>query len=109
MTASTATAVLATIPAAGRVKRSEVGGAEKQLRNLEQQTKDFDIKQLAYGVLYADATGRTSGTISMAVRRATPWQAAQLIASMARDGLTLVAEVPAWMNRNALPLLAKTA
>lgn len=106
MTASTATAVLATITAAGRAKRTTVGGAEKQLRSLEQQTDNFDVKQLAYGVLYSDATGRTSGTISMAIRRATPWQAAQLVAAMMQDGLTMTSEVPAWMNSKALAVLA---
>ena len=103
---TTATAVLSTIPASYRGKRQQAGGAEQQLRNLDLQASDFSIKQLAYGVLYADSTGRTTGTISMALRRATPWQAAQLVAAMARDGITMVCEVPAWMNSKALAVLA---
>jgi len=102
----TATSVLATVPASFRNKRQQIGAAEQQLRNLEQATSDFDLKQLAYGVLYSDSTGRVSGTISMALRRATPWKAALLVAAMANDGLTLVSEVPYWMNSNALALLA---
>ena len=42
----------------------------------------------------------------MALRRATPWQAAQLVAAMARDGINMVCEVPAWMNSKALAVLA---
>jgi hypothetical protein len=42
----------------------------------------------------------------MALRRATPWNAAKLIAAMANDGLTLVSEVPYWMNANALSVLS---
>lgn len=103
---TTATAVLATIPASYRVKRHQAGGAEQQLRNLDLQASEFNLKQLAYGVLYADSTGRTTGNVSMALRRATPWQAAQLVAAMSRDGLTLVSEVPAWMNGKALAVLA---
>jgi len=102
----TATAVLGSIPASYRCKRGQIGWAEQQLRNLEQQAVDFTIKQLAYGVLYADSTGRTTGTVSMALRRATPWQAAQLIAAMAKDGINLIAEVPSWLNQKALTVLA---
>ena len=102
----TATSVLATVPAPFRIGRKEVGGAERQLRNLEGNTSEFTIKQVAYGVLWADTTGRVSGTISMALRRATPWQAAQLVAAIIRDGVEMIGEVPAWMNKNALGVLA---
>ena len=101
----TATSVLASIPASFRNKRQQPGGAEQQLRNLERATSDFDIKQLAYGVLYSDSTGRVSGTISMALRRATPWNAALLVAAMANNGLTLVSEVPYWINSNSTKVL----
>jgi hypothetical protein len=103
---TTATAVLATVPASYRGKRQQAGGAEQQLRHLDLQTADYNVKQLAYGVLYADSTGRTTGTVSMALRRATPWQAAQLVAAMARDGINMVCEVPAWMNSKAMAVLA---
>lgn len=103
---STATAVLATVPASYRCKRQHAGGAEQQLRNLDQQAADFNVKQLAYGVLYADTTGRTTGTVSLALRRATPWQAAQLVAAMVRDGVDRVSDVPGWLNSNALTVLA---
>lgn len=102
----TTTAVLATIPVSYRAKRNQAGGAERQLHNLDQKTDCMNIKQLAYGVLYADSTGRTTGTVSMALRRATPWQAAQLIAAMAQDGITRICDVPAWMNSKALEVLA---
>jgi hypothetical protein len=106
MNMATATAVLATIPASFRGKRQTAGGAEQQLRNLEQQSTCFTTKQLAYGVLYADATGRATGTVSMALRKATPWQAAQLIAAMQAEGLSLVSEVASWLNAKALGILA---
>ena len=103
---TTATAVLKSVPAPWRVRRNQVGGAERQLQQLDQHSDDFTVKMLAYGVLYADSTGRTTGTVSMALRRATPWQAAQLIAAMRRDGLQVTAEVPRWLNPNALAWLA---
>lgn len=103
---TTATAILGSVPASYRCKRAQIGWAEQQLRNLEQQSADFMVKQLAYGVLWADGTGRTTGTVSMALRRATPWQAAQLIAAMAKAGVTLIGEVPAWLNHKALEVLA---
>jgi len=106
MIMTTATAVLATVPASFRGKRRVAGGAEQQLRNLEQQSSCFTTKQLAYGVMYADATGRATGTVSMALRRATAWQAAQLIAAMHKDGLTLIAEVDSWLNANAMTVLS---
>jgi hypothetical protein len=102
---TTATAVLATIPGSYRCKRQAVGGAEQQIANLERQSSDFTVKQLAYGVLYADSTGRTTGSVSMALRRATPWQAAQLLAAMRKDGIEVIADVSRWLNANALQVL----
>jgi hypothetical protein len=103
---TTATSVLASVPASYRVKRNEIGGAELQLRHLDQQSADFVVKQLAYGVLYADSTGRTIGSVSMALRRGTAWQAAQLVAAMRKDGVELIADVSRWLNANALAVLA---
>lgn len=103
---TTATAVLSTVPASFRVKRNEIGGAERQLRYLDQQSADFTVKQLAYGVLYADSTGRATGSVSIALRRATAWQAAQLVAAMRKDGIELIADVSRWLNANALAVLA---
>jgi hypothetical protein len=42
----------------------------------------------------------------MALRKATPWQAAQLIAAMQAEGLSLVSEVASWLNAKALGILA---
>jgi predicted AAA+ superfamily ATPase len=103
---TTATAVLASVPASYRVKRNEIGGAERQLRYLDQQSADFAVKQLAYGVLYADSTGRTTGSVSMALRRSTAWQAAQLVVAMRKDGVELIADVSRWLNANALAVLS---
>lgn len=103
---TTATAVLSTVPAPWRVKRNQAGGAERQLQQLDQHSDDFTVKLLAYGVLWADSTGRATGKVSLALRRATPWQAAQLMAAMLRDGLQVTAEVPRWLNANALAWLA---
>lgn len=102
----TATTVLTSIPASYRSKRKLIGGAEQQLHNFDQQSDNFTVKSLAYGVLYADSTGRTTGTLSMALRRATPWQAAQLVAAMIADGLDKPAQVPAWLNSKGMEVLA---
>jgi hypothetical protein len=97
---------MSTLPIHLRGKRQEIGGAQQQLINLDRNSSNMNVKQLAYGVLYADSTGRTTGTVSMALRRATPWQAAQLIAAMTRDELETISQVPAWMNSKALTVLA---
>jgi hypothetical protein len=82
------------------------GFAEKMLQALAQRSTDFTVKLLAQGALWSDATGRTSGTVSLALRKATKFQAARLIHAMVADGLTVQAEVPAWLNANALAILA---
>lgn len=102
----TATAVINTLPAAVRPKRHQAGAAEQLLSVLSQYSSSFKVGNLAYGIRYADDTGRTTGTVSLALRRATPWQIAQLIVAMAADGVDVVAQVPAWLNQNALALLA---
>lgn len=101
----TATAVLRELPASLRIPREQLFAAEHQLRRIADHGYDFTLRLLAQGVLWSDVTGRTTGTVAMALRRATPWQAAQLLAAMANDGLALQAEVPAWLNANALTVL----
>jgi len=103
---TTTTAVLSTIPALARMPRKEAERGMTQLGFLGNISSDFTVSLLAQGVFYADTTGRTTGTVAMALRRSTPWQAAQLIAAMLRDGLTLQCEVPAWLNEHALEVLA---
>jgi hypothetical protein len=102
----TATAVLSTLSTLERLPRKQAELANSQLVILGDFSSDFTVKLLAQGVRYADSTGRIGGTLSMALRRATPWQAAQLVAAMLRDGLSLQSEVPAWLNANGLALLA---
>lgn len=102
----TATAVLATVSADLRLHRKAAGHGAKQLDWLGRHSSDFTVKLLAQGVAYADHTGRIGGTLSLALRRATPWQAAQLVAAMLRDGLNLQSQVPSWLNANGLALLA---
>lgn len=102
----TATTVLATVPASYRLTRKAEGRGMDQIDYLGNRSEVILVALLAQGVTYADSTGRTTGTISMALRRATPWQAAQLIAAMAADGVDLIHQVPAWLNRNALAVLA---
>ena len=101
----TATAVLATLPAQLRLPRRDAGRAMNQLGWLADRSTEFNVALLAQGVIYADTTGRTTGTVAMALRHATPWQAAQLIAAMLREGLSLPAQVPTWLNANALAVL----
>lgn len=102
----TATAVISTLPATVRPKRHQAGAGEQLLSMLIQYSSSMAVNQLAYGIRYADETCRTTGTLSMALRRATPWQIAQLIVAMAADGVDVIAQVPAWLNQNALALLA---
>lgn len=101
----TPSAVLRTIPTALRLPRREDGRGMNQLGWLADRSDCFTVRLLAQGVIYADTTGRTTGTVSMALRKAQPWQAAQLVAAMLRDGVRLPIEVPAWLNRNALTVL----
>lgn len=101
----TATAVLATLPKQVRLPRRAAGRGLSQLNWLIHRSDCFDLVLLAQGVTYADETGRTTGTVSLALRNATPWQIAELVAAMVRDGLKVQAEVPAWLNRNALTYL----
>lgn len=101
----TATAVLTTIPASYRLARKAEGRCMDQVDYLANCSEVIVVAMLAQGIMYADSTGRTTGTVSMALRRATPWQAGQLIAAMVRDGIDLIHQVPAWLNANALGLL----
>lgn len=99
-------AVLETLPAELIGALEIPDQAEKQLRTLEQHSSCFAVQQLAYGVLYADATCRITGTTSVALRRATAHQAVQLIAAMQNDGIELVRDVASWLNANAMTVLA---
>jgi hypothetical protein len=103
---TTATAVLSTVPAIARMPRKQAERGVNQLGFLANLSTSSTIQQLAQGVFYADTTCRTTGTVSMALRRSTPWQACQLIAAMLRDGLSFQSEVPAWLNQHALEVLA---
>jgi len=100
-----ATAIFNSLPAAVCPKRHQAGAADTLLSMLVQYSNSFKTSNLAYGIRYADETGRTTGTVSMALRRATPWQVAQLIVAMAADGVDVVAQVPAWLNQNAAAAL----
>lgn len=94
-----ATAVLATVPKHFRGNRNLKGGALTQLKELASNQQDSVVNALAYGVLWADGSGRIGGTLSLAIRDATPWKAAQLIAAMIKDGLKTSNEVPYWLNQ----------
>lgn len=96
----TATKVLATVPKHQRWNRNLKGGATQQLKELASNQADSVVNALAYGVLWADGSGRIGGTLSMAIRNATPWQAAQLIAEMVNGGLKTSNDVPYWLNQN---------
>lgn len=99
------TAVLATIPAYLRLHRKAAGMGMTQIKWLGNHSDTMLVALLAQGIAYADDTGRTTGTVSMALRRATPWQAAQLVVAMIRDSVDLIGQVPAWLNANALRVL----
>ena len=102
----TATAVLNTLPASFRMKRQSAGDFNRQMAHISNHSASTSLRQLAYGVQWADGTGRTTGTVSMALRQATPWQAAQLMVAMIADGLEVPAQVPSWLNQKAAALLA---
>lgn len=101
----TPSAVMAQLPAGMRPKRHQIGGGTGFLQLLDTYAAQLDTRVLAYGILWADQTGRIGGTLSMALRKATPWQMAQLVAGMANDGLDVISPVPAWLNKQALAIL----
>lgn len=103
---TTATAVLATVEKLDRFPRNQARLGASQIAVLGDFSSDFRIRLLAQGILWADQSARTTGTLSIALRDATPWQAARLVAAMAADGLELQSEVPAWLNANGLRVLA---
>ena len=103
---TTATAVLATVEKISRLPRNQARLGASQIAILGDFSSDFRIRLLAQGVVWAEYTARTTGTLSIALRDATPWQAARLVAAMASDGLELQSEVPAWLNANGLRVLA---
>jgi hypothetical protein len=102
---TTPTAVLSTVDKAGRYRRHDRQLGTAQLTRLANFSESMTVQLLAQGIQYADDTGRTTGTVSMALRKATPWQIAQLIATMASEGLSTPSQVPAWLNQNALTVL----
>jgi hypothetical protein len=101
----TPTAVLSTVDSAGRYRRHDKSAGTAQLTRLANFSENWDVKILAQGVFFADDSGRTTGTVSIALRNATPWQIATLIAKMVNDGLKTQSEVPYWLNHNALSVL----
>lgn len=96
----TPTNVLRTLPKHLCYNRNMPGKCNQQLRELASNQEDSTVNALAYGVLWADNSGRIGGTLSLALRDATPWQAAQLISTMVRDGVKTSAEVPYWLNQH---------
>lgn len=102
----TPTAVLSTVDREGRYPRHAQNMGTTQLTRLANFSDNWDVKTLAEGVFYADDSGRTTGTVSMALRYSTPWQVATLIAKMIDAGLTRQNEVAGWLNREALTVLS---
>jgi hypothetical protein len=102
----TTTSIFTTVPQPIRPKRHQSGNAERMLQLLRDHSSDGTLQQLAYGVIWADHTCRTTGTISMAIRRATAWQVARMIGAMVADGVSTAAAVPAWLNSRGLDSLA---
>lgn len=106
---TTATAVLKTVPAASRLPRTQARQGNGQLAILGDFSDNILVSLLAQGVRWADDSCRIGGTLSMALRNTTPWQAAQLIAAMQNDGVELMGQVPGWLNRNGLRVLSELA
>lgn len=102
----TATAILSTLPQSMKLPRKVANTGINQVERLAEYSDNFQVKYLAQGILYADSTGRTTGSVSLALRKSTPWQIANLIAKMIADGIKVQAEVPAWLNHKALENLS---
>ena len=98
----TATAVLKTVPAINRLPRKWVGQGNAQMAMLGDFSDDILVSLLAQGVRWSDDSCRIGGTLSLALRNSTPWQAARLVAAMIDDGVELMGQVPGWLNRNGL-------
>jgi hypothetical protein len=109
---TTATSVLESLPEALRPSADElveIGSGVRILERLDEYADDYDVRTLAYGVLYSDSTGRTFGTLSMALRRTTAWSVAALLAAMQTAGVERVCDVPRWLNENAMRVLSEVA
>lgn len=105
----TATAVLKTVRQLDRLPRTQAGQCNGQLAILGQFSEDILVSLLAQGVRWADDSCRIGGTLSLALRNATPWQAARLLAAMINDGVELMGQVPGWLNRNGLQFFSEVA
>lgn len=68
--------------------------------------KSFTVRQLAEGIHWADQSARISGTLALALRKASGLQIARLIDQMLRDGLSTMSEVPRWLNSHAEEVVA---
>lgn len=100
--------VLETLPAEVRPTSDDLDrpcAFMSTLRALDAFSDDFAVRTLAYGILWADDTARTTGTVSMALRRQGAWGAAWLVLKMHEAGITTAAQVPSWLNQNALTAL----
>ncbi len=64
----------------------------------------FNIATIAQGILRADATGRTDGSMSLALRKMKPADVIDLVVKAESDGVTTENEVSAWLwsNRSLL-------
>lgn len=105
MNTVTHSSILDTLPASYRLDPNSVGEAITQIRYLANYSDSLGVRLLAQGVEWADISARTTGTVSMALRKATPHQAVSLIVAMAEAGLELPAQVPSWLNQNGATLL----
>lgn len=81
-----------------RILLHNEGRGDQMLLALSERSSNATVRLLALGVLWADGSGRTTGTVSLALRRATRFQMARLVYEMLRDGLCLQSQVPYWLN-----------
>ena len=102
---NTATSIFLQLPAGIRPKRSQPAAGSHFLQLLDGYAANSTVKSLAWGILWADQSGRTFGTLSIELRKATPWQAARLLAALLNDGIERQNEVPGWLNAKALSIL----
>lgn len=99
----TPTAVLRSLAQGGPATykaRRQAGAGVATLQALANLSTDWGIRLRAQGILWAESTCRVSGTFAVTLRKATPWQVANLLLALAGGGCEVIADVSRWINAN---------
>lgn len=73
--------------------------ARDYLQEIARNGEDFTIRWVAQGILWADDSCRICGTLSLAIRNATPAGGERLLIYLLASGVDTQAEAPRFLNR----------